>query len=679
MGGLPKLLSDIRGAISVLGAFVLIGVIGVSALSLEYGHGLLQRTEDQRVADLAAYGGALVYGSTSSTSSATGAASNIAALNGISSGVTPSVVSSPTGDGNNALKVVVTTNVPLLLARVLTTNTTMPVSATSYAEVKTSAPGCVIALSGSGSGVALTGGATLSAPGCAVASNSTVTAHAASNTVTTEAVDYNSATAPSPTAAFQTSGGSTPPMNKVLTIDPLGASSGSPGSTEVTNATARISTVSSMTAPSAPAVPGGTAVTFDSGGKKSTTAASLTTIGCSGSIAASVWTVTCSGAGPFNFGAVTISGGVSVTLTNASSGATYNFSGLIDTGTSNGMTFNGGSSATYDMAGGIVAHGTAPMSFSAGTFNIGTTSSSPCPAAGYSICVSGSASISFAGPSSFTLAGGIYQDASGMPPSPGLSFGYSSAITTNSFNIGKSSDGYSLNEANGATLFGDATGDSDLFRMTGNLTTSGGTCVAVSAAAEHDIDGSLDGAGAIVLGAGIYTVNGYVALGNSGGGDVSGCPTSTTVPATGLLAPPPSGSGSGSGVTLVVSGASTVSCGGTTSAFCLGAGYSHVTLTAPTSGSTTSLAVIGPQSIGNTAAAAFTTGATNTRISGAFYFPNGPVTMSGAAALHDTVDANACLELIGSQVSLNNGSAAGTSCVGLGSGTSLGTTVSLVQ
>jgi hypothetical protein len=103
-----------------------------------------------------------------------------------------------------------------------------------------------------------------------------------------------------------------------------------------------------------------------------------------------------------------------------------------------------------------------------------------------------------------------------------------------------------------------------------------------------------------------------------------------------------------------------------------------VDLTAPTSGSTANLAVIGPQSSTNAAAAAFTTGATNTRISGAFYFPNGPVTMSGAASLHDTVDSGACLELIGSQVTLSAGSATGTSCTGLG-GSSLGTTVTLVQ
>ena len=154
---------------------MLVGAVGVSALALEYGHGLLEKTENQRAADLAAYGGALVYGSTGSSSDATSAANNIVALNGLSGDATPSVVTSPTGDGNNAVEVTVTSNVPLLLARVLTTSTTMPVSATAYAEIKSDAPGCIIALSGSGSGVSLSGGTSVTADNCAVASNNAVT------------------------------------------------------------------------------------------------------------------------------------------------------------------------------------------------------------------------------------------------------------------------------------------------------------------------------------------------------------------------------------------------------------------------------------------------------------------------------------------------------------------------
>ena len=45
--------------------------------------------------------------------------------------------------------------------------------------------------------------------------------------------------------------------------------------------------------------------------------------------------------------------------------------------------------------------------------------------------------------------------------------------------------------------------------------------------------------------------------------------------------------------------------------------------------------------------------------------------MSGGATLHDTVDTNACLELIGTQVTLTAGTAIGSTCSGLG-GSGLG-------
>ena len=144
--------------------------------------------------------------------------------------------------------------------------------------------------------------------------------------------------------------------------------------------------------------------------------------GCTDSFSSSTHTVTCTGTGPFNFGSLSIGGGLTVIVNNSSSGATYNFSGTISSGSSNGMTFNGGSNATYNMAAGVSGSGSAPMSFPTGTFNIGTTTCSGN--SGYSICVAGSARITFAGPSIFALAGGIYQNASGMPSTPALSLGY---------------------------------------------------------------------------------------------------------------------------------------------------------------------------------------------------------------------------------------------------------------
>jgi uncharacterized membrane protein len=149
-----KLLCEERAAIGVLSAVSLAAVIGISALVVEYGHGLLQRSDNQRVADLAAYGGALVYNTiynatgsvASATTSGESAATNIAALNGLTGvGITviPAIVTSPRLDGNNAMQVTVTTNLPMYLAEVLVASTSLPVKATSYAEIVPPAPGSV--------------------------------------------------------------------------------------------------------------------------------------------------------------------------------------------------------------------------------------------------------------------------------------------------------------------------------------------------------------------------------------------------------------------------------------------------------------------------------------------------------------------------------------------------------
>ncbi len=39
-------------------------IVGFAALSTEYGYGLLVRDQNQRIADLASYAGALAYGNT---------------------------------------------------------------------------------------------------------------------------------------------------------------------------------------------------------------------------------------------------------------------------------------------------------------------------------------------------------------------------------------------------------------------------------------------------------------------------------------------------------------------------------------------------------------------------------------------------------------------------------------
>lgn len=576
------LLRDRRGAIAILSAFVLVGVIGVSALAVEFGRGLLRRAENQKIADIAATSGALVYNSTGSSSSASGAVGNIVALNGLSSNaVTSQIVNSPSGDGNQAVEVTVTTSDPLMLARVLTPMASLSVSATAYAEVKAGAPACIIALSSSGSGITLSGTGSISAPGCAVASNSAVTCAETSDNITTPILGYNSGSAPTaPPCAFPTS---TPRMIRASTADPLS------GNANVAAATARLSTVAAIVSPS---VTGGTDIKF--GYNASSIKASLPS-GCSiGSATSPPWNVTCSGATSFTFGNIVLQGGVTVN---------FNTSGASDI-----------------------------------TYYFGKGSQSCSGIQGYSICNTGTALNM--GPGTYVLAGGIYNGG-------GATLTIGSGNSSNSFQIGAASDGNSINVSTSkSTTLGDATGSGDVFETAGNIASGGGTCLTLSAAAEHDINGYILLAGGTTLGAGTWTVSDYVSFGANNGGDVTCNGTSIGV--------------SGSNVTLVIGGAATVSCNGKTSTFCVGNGFANVDLTAPSSGSTANLLVIGPTSSGVVAGAAFTQGASGTTLAGAFYFPQGPVSLNGDGQINNPP--NDCLELIGANISVTNGGAVGTDC-----------------
>ena len=645
------LLRDRRAGVTVLSTLLLIALIGVSALAVEYGQGLLQKAKNQRVADLAAYSGAMIYQSTSSTTSATSAVNNVMSLNGIPSGsATASLVSSPTGDGNQALKVSVTTTLPLFLARSITTSSRLPVTAVAYAEIGTNAPACLIALDHSGTGITLTGGTDISAGSCAVNSNAGVNVHCG-DTITTTTLNYNSSSAPNdPCSGIRPPSGQHLTETKTTVTDPIA------GNSSVTAAMSRLATVAALTSPSAPSVSGGAAVDF--GYSASSTQAALTADGCSGTLASNTWTVTCSGSGPFTFGKITLHGGISVNFnTGGSTSATYNFSNMIDF--SSGTAFNFGP-GTFNISQGILTGGGSTMSFGAGTFNIGTLPNGTCAVNGESVCHTGT-SLTFGGPSTFVLSGGIY-----VPGGYILTMG---AGSTNSFKIGADSAGNSITGSGGSKItLADSTGSGNRFQLAGSINdgSGGGSCVTISAATNHDIKGYMSVAGGVTLGAGTYTVVQYVGIGVSGGGDVS-CNGSTV----GVSAV---------GVTFVIRASATVTCSdGANQAFCIGAGYGRVTISAPTSGPLQGFAVLGPSS--GTAGADFSNGASNTRISGVFYFPNGPITLSGAASVGDTSSGD-CLQMVGSEITLSGGSATGTSCTTGGTGGSgggSGNKISLVQ
>ncbi|MGH7015798.1 MAG: hypothetical protein ACRED8_01790, partial [Caulobacteraceae bacterium] len=550
--------------------------------------------------------------------------------------------SSPSGDGNQAVEVAINTTVPLFLSQVIKAGATLPVGTQSFAELKANAAGCIIALASGGTGVTLSGGTAVTASACAVDSNNSETVPCGTS-ITTISVYYDASPPSQGCSGIQAPSGHTLSIVKALTADPLA------GNADVAGAVGRLTGVAALTSPSIPSVPSGTSIDFAY--SQSTTQSEAAAAGCSASYSSNTWTLTCPSGGTYDFGTITTGGGITVAFnTSGSASTTYNFSGDIhNTGTA--MAFGPG---TYHIAGGIITGGGTTTSFGAGTFNIGKASTKCSGAGYYSICNTGT-SLTFGGPSAFNLSAGIYNSGG-----ESLTLG---AGSTNSYVIGESTDGNSINMGGGAkTFFADAT--TGLFELIGNLNdgSAGGSCLNLPAAAEHDIDGDMTAAGGVILGAGVYTVHGYIALGASGGGTVT-CWGSTV----GMT---------GSSVTMITDGSSTPSSGNCQGeAFCIGAGFSQVTLIAPTSGDTANLAVIGPQSSSNTAGASFNEGSSNVQVAGAFYFPWGPVSFSGAASLGSAN--NGCLELIGSEVTLSGGSALASSCSGLGQAT--GATVALVQ
>lgn len=633
-----RLLSARDGNIAVLTALLLPVMIGVVALMTEFGGSLLTKVRLQRTADLAAYAAAQAYGANSVVSTISTTAKSVGALNGVeASSITASLVSSPRGDGAETVKVDVTETNPLRFAAAIGFSPTLTVKATAYASLAGGVDACVLALSGSGAGVTMSGGTALSAPKCAIASNVSVSVPCGTS-ITAKEVDYAGATPSQPCSGIKGPSGGAATLKKRTTPDPLASDA------NVAAARTRQTSVAALASPVAPSVPSGTDIDF--GWDQTATKNSATAIGCTATWSQPVWTLTCPDNGIYRFGKLSMGGGISLNFSvNGSPFTTYTFSKPVTlVGSPN--RFGPG---VYTFAAGLrVENGS--TTFGAGTFNFGRVIDS-CNGAYYSVCTLGGSSVVFGGPSVFSFNSGVY---AGDNVTLTLGSG-----TANSFDIGAASTGAAVTNAGSTKLtFADALGSGGVFRAAGNLNLlGGGSCTILPAAQQQDVKGYLSAGGAVVFGAGVYTVKDYVAFGDNWGGSAS-CNGATV-------------SAKAENVTFVIGGASTPTgqCSG--KIFCLGAGYSNAVFAAPTSGATAKLAVVGPSS--GSAGAAFVQGASNTSISGVLYVPTGPVLLGGGASVGSGA---ACLQIIGSEVTLTGGTAAASTCV---SGSKSGGAVSLVQ
>ena len=707
---------DRRAAISIIVVVMMTILVGVGAFAMELGQAYMTHTRNQRVADAAAYGAGIIYSANDkSTTKMNDAITRLTALNGMPSGsITASIVTSPTGDGYSAVKTQASTSVPLQLAKVLGSTSSALVTGDAYAELVTPPNGCMTALGPSGTGISVTGGASVSVTGCAVASNGTVPGQGSSiyvhcgATITSAQVDYASSTAPVQDGCTDINPPTGTPSVTFTHATSTDLLASNPAITNLTSLLSSFPSAPTVNVASSLPTPlvNGNDYQFNWNSISGGTPSGTLPTGCSAlwsTTPSANWTVTCS-TGTYHFGKISVGGGIALNWnTSGSSSNVYTFAdsgggGDIDlssgssfvfgagtyevqrdvkisqnatfgtsSGTmafyvgrnfnnSNGTTIVQGSSVTFYVQSGLITGGGTTTTLGAGTYQIGSSSSNSCNSStGYSICHTGS-TLTIKGPSTFTLAGGIY-NAGGETMTLGTSTSGTTSPTTNSFNIGKAADGNSFAMGGGAkTTFADATGTGDVFQMAGNLNVAsgGGSCLVLSAATTHYIDGNFATAGGTYLGSGTYVVNGYVGLGTNGGGDVS-CTLNGATSTIGM---------SGTNVSFVVGGASTVTCNSIASSFCISAGYGHVTITAPTTGGEAGVAVVGPTSSSNTSSAVFASGASNTSISGVFYYPHGTIDLSGAAALHSTATGS-CLELSAAQITVTAGGTVGSICPGL--------------
>jgi len=720
---------DTRASIITVAALILPFAIGTVALVAEYGNGLVAQASNQRVADMAAYAGALAYSKTSSTTDMLSAAQKIAVLNGLAAtDVNASL--EDWAEGTKAVSVTVATHRQLLLTPVLGASPDLTVRTNAAALVGggEETASCILALSASQTGVTLSGGTAITAADCAVASNNKVEVPCGTSMVTPKATYGTNYAKCQWSSNVTTKTGAATPASQGNTADPFAAN------TAVAALRARMATVTALTSPSAPAAPTfanvpttGTNIEF--GWNDNATKASAITAGCTAAKSGSTWALSCPNGGTYNFGTITIGGGLNLDFAVSGSGtSTYRIANAFSVGggqtarfgkgtylfakdvsnnsgtlsfdngnldfvtnfTASGTTtlgtgalkvggdftlqnsgtatigstsyaiggtlkVNGSVTATFaagnmTVTKGILTEGSANVTFGGGTYTLGATAASCNWDAGtVSLCAK-SGTTTFNGSNTYSFSNGIFTNG-------GSTLNLSKDLAA-SFNIGASSLGHSLMIGGGSfTYMGSVTTTSSLFRMAGNLNGGGGgSCMTIPAAAQHDIKGNVLLDGSVWFGAGPYTIDGYMSMGAGGATNCNGA--SITV--------------RGADVTFTISGKAASgkdSCAGYI--FCVGGGYSSVTLSAPTSGSAQGLLIIGPAQASNiTGGMLFAGGASNGKLAGVVYFPNGPVVVTGGASISGSTE---CLQLVGSRIDLSGGGTLASECVVAGdTGTSSG-------
>lgn len=671
---LKNVLADRGGGVSVLAALSLVSVIGMAGFAVDLNRGYETMVSNQRVADMAALAAGVAYSAAKSEAILQPTAQDLVAVQGVTNAtVVARLVTDMPTPGAKAVQVTITVPMTVTLGRVLGIGATYPVKTTATASLATqSTAGCIVGLASSGNAIETQGGASINAPACAVAGAGTVANNG--NAITAKNIisgaadivnNYGTLTADllryagnftNPDWNNNVPGADKRVKQSSTVSDPLA------DNLDLGSARSLIGTSRTPVALSNPTTPSGGAVWSFSSSPSAAVAGFQK--GNSGNFVVP--------AGTYKIDSMDVSGSVTVTF---NAGSTVTVARGVSIAEGPKVVFGNG---TYRINGGFsgsgVTFGDGELSIGQGTVKFGAnnrigngpvTINAPLSLGGGTTLAIGAGSHAFGGISvgggSWLTMGDGSLDVTGT-----VSVGGGSTIITGNGNVTLANPGDRAIFVDGGGVF--FMGDG-LFSANGSIVTGGGSRLVFGKTANHLINGDLLVSGAVLFGAGRYTIKGGFANGTGGAGN--------GVPAWPYTSPITNQTW---GTSLEGVSVGDVDMAGVNVSFILSGtinlgGGAKTLLIAP--GTTTTGGAIADILIDSLTSADtnWSAGATNV-FSGAVHLPNSALTSSGGNSSNSGVR---CFMLVAYRVTLTGGATAGSTCTGIGSGAGGSGTVDLIS
>lgn len=484
-----------QGSVALIGALSVIALVGMGAFAVEASAGYSAKVSNQRIADMAALGGALAYNVANDQTAMTATAKAIVVAQGGTAGSAAVALVTDPAPSKQLVQVTITTTVPLSLGRVLTTATGYDVISVGMATVNTpsAAPPCIAALSSSiTNGVDLSGGTSISAPGCAINTNAGVNVPNGTS-ITAKQVNAGK-TVTNPGNAITTS----PTANQINQNKANAASDWASGNSALKAALCQVNRLTGTSDP-------------DYADGNTNCASPMTATTAIATVGASDWTLNYSPAanvaayrtgnatyvipaGTYTIGTLTLAGGITATFQGPS---TIKMNAVSMGGTA--LTFGDG---TVSVSGALSLSGGVTVTIGNGAHGFG--------------------SVTVGGGSKLNVGSGNVNIVAGLNVSGGGSTVNFANATGDSIVIGPAS-GDAINLSGGSVLSFVPSGSSPLtsvFSANGRVVTAGGSTLTFPNTLTHVINGDLNLNGGSTFGSGSYIIAGNFT--NNTGGTMSG-------------------------------------------------------------------------------------------------------------------------------------------------------------